>query len=176
MEFDKLTTELYQENINWVYSIIKELDVKGIERKEKFIANVYTLNNVIVLGYYFMNLYVVNNIESYNDEDASKILNAMVVGASSYNQTQLQKIYKGSEVSLDKLVEQYNSVVRKTKLYAANDGLKARVIAVDEIYRRIYNVFNKRHFNVFVKVFMSSFGDFEKRVKKTIDNYLHDGR
>ena len=74
MEFDKLTTELYQENINWVYSIIKELDVKGIERKEKFIANVYTFNNIIVLGYYFMNLYVVNNISSYSDEDASRIL------------------------------------------------------------------------------------------------------
>ena len=121
-----------------------------------------------------MNLYVVNNITSYKDDDASKILNAMVVGASSYNQTQLQKIYKGSEVSLDKLVEQYNSVVRKTKLYAANDGLKARVIAVDEIYRRIYNVFNKRHFNVFVKVFMSSFGDYEKRIKKIIEKNLND--
>lgn len=171
MEFDKLTVELYQENINWVYSIIKELDVKGIERKEKFIANVYTFNNIIVLGYYFMNLYVVNNISSYSDEDASRILNSMVVGASSYNQQQLEKVYK-TEVSLDKLVEQYNSVVRKTKLYAANDGLKARVIAVDEIYRRIYNVFNKRHFNVFVKVFMSSFSDYEKRIKKTIDKHL----
>ena len=35
MEFDMLTKRLYQENINWVYSIIKELDSKGIEKKEK---------------------------------------------------------------------------------------------------------------------------------------------
>ena len=57
-------------------------------------------------------------------------------------------------------------------MYSPNDGLKARVIAVDEVYRRIYDTFNKRHFNVFVKVFMISFGEYEKRVKSAISEYL----
>ena len=53
MKFDQLTKMLYQENINWVYSIIKELDTKGVERKEKFIQDPYLFNNIVVLGYYF---------------------------------------------------------------------------------------------------------------------------
>lgn len=171
MNFDSLTTTLYQENINWVYSIVKELDAKGIERKERFIADVYTFNNIVVLGYYFMNLYVISNINSYSQDDASLILNAIMTGASTYNQYKLSNIFK-REVGLSKIVDQYNSVVRKTKLYAPNDGLKARVVAVDEVYRRIYPKFNKRHFNVFIKVFMASFNEYEGRIKKTIDEYL----
>ncbi len=171
MNFDSLTTSLYQENINWVYSIVKELDAKGIERKERFIADVYTFNNIVVLGYYFMNLYVISNINSYSQDDASLILNAIMTGASTYNQYKLSNIFK-REVDLSKIVDQYNSVVRKTKLYAPNDGLKARVVAVDEVYRRIYPKFNKRHFNVFIKVFMASFNEYEGRIKKTIDEYL----
>ena len=171
MIFDKLTTELYQENINWVYSIIRELDAKGIERKEKFINDPYIFNNIVVLGYYFMNLYVVSNINNYEQEDANQIMTSIITGASSYNQNKLAIIYK-RDIDLNKLVEQYNSVVRKTKVYAANDGLKARVVAVDEIYRRIYSVFNKRHFNVFIKVFMASFNEFEVRVKKVIDTNI----
>ncbi len=171
MNFDSLTTSLYQENINWVYSIVKELDAKGIERKERFIADVYTFNNIVVLGYYFMNLYVISNINSYSQDDASLVLNAIMTGASTYNQYKLSNIFK-REVDLSKIVDQYNSVVRKTKLYAPNDGLKARVVAVDEVYRRIYPKFNKRHFNVFIKVFMASFNEYEGRIKKTIDEYL----
>ncbi len=171
MDFDRLTKMLYQENINWVYSIIKELDAKGIERKEKFIVDPYIFNNIIVLGYYFMNLYVVSNINSYDQDDANQIMTSIITGASSYNQKKLSQIYH-TDVKLDKLVEQYNSVVRKTKIYSPNDGLKARVVATDEIYRRIYNRFNKRHFNVFIKVFMVSFNEYEKQIKKVIDENL----
>lgn len=168
MNFDKLTTELYQENINWVYSIIKELDAKGIERKEKFIADPYIFNNIVVLGYYFMNLYIISNINDYEQDDANQIMTSIITGASSYNQNKLSIIYK-KDIDLNRLVEQYNTVVRKTKTYASNDGLKARVVAVDEVYRRIYSVFNKRHFNVFVKVFMASFNEYENRIKRVID-------
>ena len=35
-----------------------------------------------------------------------------------------------------------------------------------------YDIFNKRHFNVFVKVFITSFKDYENSVKEIIDNYL----
>lgn len=171
MKFDQLVKMLYQENINWVYSIIKELDAKGIERKEKFIQDPYLFNNIVVLGYYFMNLYVISNINSYSEDDANLIMSSIITGASSYNQYKLTEIYK-SPITLQTLVDQYNSVVRKTKTYAPNDGLKARVVAVDEIYRRIYDVFNKRHFNVFVKVFMVSFTEYEKRIKNTINEYL----
>ena len=171
MNFDKLTRMLYQENINWVYSIIRDLDTKGIEKKEKFIADPYVFNNIIVLGYYFMNLYVVSNINNYTEDDANLIMNSIITGASSYNQYKLNQIYK-KDINLDTLVEQYNSVVRKTKAYSPNDGLKARVVAVDEIYRRIYDVFNKRHFNVFIKVFITSFKDFENTIQQTIENYL----
>lgn len=171
MKFDQLTKMLYQENINWVYSIIKELDVNGIERKEKFIKDPYLFNDIVVLGYYFMNLYVISNINTYGEDDANMIMSSIITGASSYNQYKLTEIYK-RPIELQKLVDQYNSVVRKTKMYSPNDGLKARVIAVDEVYRRIYDTFNKRHFNVFVKVFMISFGEFEKRVKSAINEYL----
>ena len=54
MNFDQLTRMLYQENINWVYSIIRDLDTKGVERKDKFIADPYIFNNIVALGYYFM--------------------------------------------------------------------------------------------------------------------------
>lgn len=171
MEFDELTALLYQENINWVYSIIKELDAKGIEKKEKFIADPYIFNNIVVLGYYFMNLYVVSNINSYIEDDANLIMTSIITGASTYNQVKLEDIYK-KKIDLSVLVEQYNSVVKKTKTYAPNDGLKARVVAVDEVYRRIYQIFNKRHFNIFIKVFMASFKEYEKSVKVVIDNYL----
>lgn len=171
MDFDRLTKMLYQENINWVYSIIKELDAKGIERKEKFIVDPYIFNNIIVLGYYFMNLYVVSNINSYDQDDANQIMTSIITGASSYNQQKLSQIYH-TDISLEKLVEQYNSVVRKTKIYSPNDGLKARVVATDEIYRRIYDRFNRRHFNVFIKVFMMSFNEYEKEIKKVIDENL----
>lgn len=171
MEFDQLTKMLYQENINWVYSIIRELDVKGIEKKEKFIADPYLFNNIIVLGYYFMNLYVVSNINNYDQDDANLIMTSIITGASSYNQYKLSSIYK-RDIDLSRLVDQYNSVVRKTKIYAPNDGLKARVVAVDEVYRRIYTIFNKRHFNVFIKVFMASFNEFESRIKSVIDENL----
>lgn len=171
MDFDRLTKMLYQENINWVYSIIKELDAKGIERKEKFIVDPYIFNNIIVLGYYFMNLYVVSNINSYDQDDANQIMTSIITGASSYNQHKLSQIYH-TDISLEKLVEQYNSVVRKTKIYSPNDGLKARVVATDEIYRRIYDRFNRRHFNVFIKVFMMSFNEYEKEIKKVIDENL----
>ena len=171
MNFDKLTRMLYQENINWVYSIIRDLDTKGIERKEKFIADPYVFNNIVALGYYFMNLYVVSNLNNYTEDDASLIMNSIITGASSYNQYKLHQIYK-RDINLDTLVEQYNSVVRKTKAYSPNDGLKARVVAVDEMYRRIYDVFNKRHFNVFIKVFITSFKDFENSIQETINSYL----
>lgn len=171
MNFDQLTRMLYQENINWVYSIIRDLDKKGIERKEKFIADPYIFNNIVALGYYFMNLYVVSNINNYTEDDANVIMNAIITGASSYDQYKLSQIYQ-KEIKIDTLVEQYNSVVRKTKAYSPNDGLKARVVAIDEMYRRIYDVFNKRHFNVFVKVFITSFKDFENTIQTTIDNYL----
>lgn len=173
MKFDELTKMLYQENINWVYSIIKELDTKGIERKEKFIQDPYLFNNIVVLGYYFMNLYVISNISTYGEEDANMIMTSIITGASSYNQYKLSEIYK-KQIDLHRLVDQYNSVVRKTKTYSPNDGLKARVVAIDEIYRRIYDVFNKRHFNVFVKVFMISFTEYEKRIKNAINNYLRE--
>lgn len=174
MNFDPLTKALYQENINWVYSIIRELDTKGIERKEKFIADPYIFNNIVVLGYYFMNLFVISNIKSYSETDANLILTSIITGASSYNQQKLSEIFK-TNIDLNKLVEQYNSVVRKTKTYAPNDGLKARVVAADEVYRRIYPIFNRRHFNVFIKVFMASFNEYESRIKKIINNYLKQG-
>ena len=171
MDFDHLTKMLYQENINWVYSIIKELDAKGIERKEKFIADPYIFNDIIVLGYYFMNLYVVSNLNQYDQDDANQIMTSIITGASSYNQKKLSEIYH-TDIKLDTLVKQYNSVVRKTKIYSPNDGLKARVVATDEIYRRIYDRFNRRHFNVFLKVFMISFNEYEKQIKKVIDDNL----
>ncbi len=64
LDYDELTKKLYQENINWVYSIVKNLDEQGVERKETFIQDAYVLNDVIVLGYYFMNLYIVSNLNN----------------------------------------------------------------------------------------------------------------
>ena len=168
---DELVGILYQENINWVYSIIKELDNKGVENKEKFITDPYIFNNIIVLGYYFMNLYIVSNIRRYKDEDANKILQAIITGASTYNQEKLESIYK-RKIDLNILVKEYNEVVRKTKEFSANDGLKARIVAVDEVYRKIYTRFNKRHFNVFIKVFMASFNEYEDRINEVIYDYL----
>lgn len=171
MNFDQLTRMLYQENINWVYSIIRELDSKGIEKKDKFIADPYMFNNIVALGYYFMNLYIVSNINNYVEDDAVLIMNSIITGASSYNQYKLSQIYK-KDIDLSRIVDAYNSIVRKTKEFAPNDGLKARVVAVDEVYRRIYDIFNKRHFNVFIRVFISSFKEFEYSIKVVVDNYL----
>ena len=171
MEFDLLTKKLYQENINWVYSIIKELDSKGIEKKEKFIVDPYSFNEIVILGYYFMNLYIVSNMRKYDEDTRNEILKAIITGASSYNQSKLKSIYK-VEIDLSKLVEQYNSLVRKTKAYSPNDGIKARIVAVDEVYRRIYPIFNKRHFNVFVRVFMQSYKEFESNIDSTISEYV----
>lgn len=118
-----------------------------------------------------MNLYIVSNINSYTEDDANLIMNSIITGASSYDQYKLSQIYK-KDIDLQMLVDQYNSVVRKTKEYAPNDGLKARVVAVDEVYRKIYEVFNKRHFNIFIKVFIASFKDYEDSIKEVINNYL----
>lgn len=166
MEYDSYTTKLYQENINWVYSIIKELDSKGIECKETFIKDPYTLNYLIVLGYYFMNLYVISNIKilKVNQDD---ILKSIVMGASTYNHAKLSKIYK-EELDIKKMVNQYNEIVKKTKEFSPNDGLKARIVALDYVYRKIYSQFNKQHFKVFVRIFMSSFPNYEERIKKVI--------
>ena len=172
LEYDELTQKLYQENINWIYSIIKKLDIKGIERKDKFITDPYIFNEMISLGYYFMNLYVISNISSYSADDKDLIMTSIIKGASTYNQYKLEQVYKRG-INLSKLVESYNSIVRKTKAYAPNDGLKARVIAVDEVYRRIYDVFNKQHFNIFIKIFLASYFEYEKQIEKTIHDYLN---
>ena len=171
MEFDELTKRLYQENINWVYSIIKELDTAGVEKKDVFISDPYVFNNVVALGYYFMNLYVVSNTTDWSPEEKNKIIKSVITGASSYNKHKLEKIYK-KEISLNRLVESYNSIVKKTKEYSPNDGLKARVVAVDEIYRKIYPTFNKRHFMVFVRVFMESFHEFDDHIRTTISKFI----
>jgi hypothetical protein len=83
LEYDELTQKLYQENINWIYSIIKKLDIKGIEKKEKFIADPYIFNEMISLGYYFMNLYVISNISSYSTDDKDLIMTSIIKGAST---------------------------------------------------------------------------------------------
>ena len=174
LEYDELTQRLYQENINWIYSIIKKLDSKGIEKKDKFISDPYTFNEMISLGYYFMNLYVISNISSYSVDDKELIMSSIIKGASTYNQYKLEAVYKRG-VNLSKIVESYNSIVRKTKAYSPNDGLKARVVAIDEVYRRIYDVFNKQHFYIFIKIFLSSYFEFEREIEKTIKNYLNKG-
>lgn len=166
MEFDSITTALYQENINWVYSIIKELDSNGIECKETFIKDPYILNNIIALGYYFMNLYVISNIKTLN-VDQTKILKSIVTGASTYNHNKLSKIYK-QELDLNRLVDEYNEIVKKTKQYSPNDGLKARIVALDTVYRNIYPKFNIQHFKVFVRIFMGTFSYYEERIKSVI--------
>ena len=127
-------------------------------------------NNIIILGLYFMNLYVVSNINRYKVLD-EKLLNSIITAASTYNQVKLAEIYK-TDIDLSRLVDQYNTLVRKTKTYSPNDGLKARVVAVDESYRHIYDTFNKRHFNVFIKVFMASFNEYEHRINEVIEDYI----
>jgi len=172
LDYDELTKKLYQENINWVYSIVKNLDEQGVERKETFIQDAYVLNDVIVLGYYFMNLYIVSNLNNYSKKDRDLIMSAIIKGASSYNQYKLSHIYN-LNIDLKKIVEVYNYVVKQTKAYAPDDGLKARVVAIDTIYRKIYPRFNKRHFMVFLKVFMASFNEYENHIQETIDDYLN---
>ena len=99
-------------------------------------------------------------------------MTSIIKGASTYNQYKLEAVYKRG-INLSKLVESYNSIVRKTKAYSPNDGLKARVVAVDEVYRRIYDKFNKQHFNIFIKIFLSSYFEFERQIEETINNYLN---
>ena len=78
LEYDELTQKLYQENINWIYSIIKKLDKNGIEKREKFISDPYIFNEMIALGYYFMNLYVISNINNYNSDDKDFIMTSII--------------------------------------------------------------------------------------------------
>ncbi|MBQ7240558.1 MAG: hypothetical protein IJS56_03865 [Bacilli bacterium] len=173
MEFDNLTKKLYKENINWIYSIIKDLDAKGIENKEKFTKDPYQLNNMIVLGYYFMNLHIISNYEEIDADSKSKILTSVINGASSYNQSELSRIYK-QPLDLNRIVDDYNSIVRKTKLYSKEDATKARIVAIDEVYRRIYDVVNKKHLMVFTRVFMASFHEYESRLDAIIEKYLKE--
>lgn len=173
MEFDNLTKKLYKENINWIYSIIKDLDNKGIENKNKFTDDPYMLNNMIVLGYYFMNLHIISNYEDLDSDTKNKILTSVINGASSYNQSELSRIYK-KPLDLNRIVEDYNSIVKKTKLYSKEDATKARIVALDEVYRRIYDVVNKRHLMVFTRVFMASFHEYESRIDEIIEKYLKE--
>lgn len=173
MKYDKLVSILYQENLNWVYSIITTLDNKSIEKKEKFISDPYTFNNFLVLGFYYMNLYIISNINMYKKLDSTMLLTTVITSASTYNKEKLSEVYKKS-IDLKQIVEQYNSLVRKTKEYAPNDGLKARIVAVDEIYRRIYEIFNKRHFNAFIKEIMSKLNDYEKSIDKCLKEYIKE--
>ncbi len=172
MEFDNLTQKLYKENFNWVYSIIKDLDKKGIECKEKFTKDPYVLNNVIVLGYYFMNLFIASN-DDYNIEERNIIMSSVTTGASSYNQKELTRIYN-TTIDLNRIVEDYNSIVRKTKLYSKEDGNKARIVAIDEVYRRIYSTVNKRHLLVFNRVFIGSYKEYESRIATIINRELKE--
>lgn len=173
MEFDNLTQKLYKENINWIYSIIKDLDAKGIETKNKFTNDPYVLNNMIVLGYYFMNLYIVSNMEDIDEDRRNDVMMAVINGASSYNQKELSRIYKKS-LDLNKIVEDYNSIVRKTKLYSKEDSNKARIIAIDEVYRRIYDTVNKKHLMAFTRIFIASFKEYESRIATTINKCLKE--
>ena len=173
MEFDNLTKKLYKENINWIYSIIKDLDAKGIESKNKFTKDPYVLNNMIVLGYYFMNLYIVSNMDDIDKDKQNDVMMAVINGASSYNQKELSRIYNKS-LDLNRIVEDYNSIVRKTKLYAKEDSNKARIIAIDEVYRRIYDTVNKRHLMAFTRIFIASFKEYEARIATTINRCLKE--
>ncbi len=173
MEFDNLTKKLYKENINWIYSIIKDLDSKGIEDKNKFTKDPYVLNNMIVLGYYFMNLHIMSDYEDMDSDTKNKILTSVINGASSYNQSELSRIYK-TTLDLNRIVEDYNTIVRKTKLYSKEDATKARIVALDEVYRRIYDVVNKKHLMVFTRVFMASYHEYETRLNTIIEKYLKE--
>lgn len=172
MRYDDLVSILYQDNLNWVYSIITTLDNDHIEKKEKFIGLPYQFNNFLVLGFYFMNLYIISNINVYKKLEPTKLLTTVITAASTYNKDKLVEVYK-QNIDLKRIVEQYNSLVRKTKEYAPNDGLKARIVAVDEIYRRMYDVFNKKHFNAFIKVVMASFSDYEKKIDESLKKYMN---
>ena len=39
MKYDDLVNILYQDNLNWVYSVITTLDKEKIDKKEKYIKN-----------------------------------------------------------------------------------------------------------------------------------------
>ena len=173
MKYDNLVNILYQDNLNWVYSLVTTLDKEKIEKKDKFISDPYNFNNFLVLGFYFMNLYIISNINEYSKLDSTKLLTTVITAASTYNKEKLSSVYKRN-IDLKKIVEQYNSLVRKTKEYAPNDGLKARIVAVDEIYRRIYDIFNKKHFNAFIKVVMSSFSDYESKIDADLKKFMNE--
>lgn len=173
MEFDNLTKKLYKENINWIYSIIKDLDSKGIENKEKYTNDPYNLNNMIVLGYYFMNLHIISEYEDLDSDTKNALLTSVINGASSYNQSELSRIYK-KPLDLNRIVEDYNSIVRKTKLYSKEDSVKARIVAIDDVYRRIYDTVNKKHLMVFTRIFMASFHEYEERIDKILKDYLKE--
>lgn len=170
MKYDDLVNILYQDNLNWVYSVITTLDKEKIDKKEKYISDPYQFNNFLVLGFYFMNLYIISNLKEYKFYDATKLLTTVVFSASTYNKEKLMGVYK-KEIDLKRIVEQYNSLVRKTKEFAPTDGLKARIVAIDDIYRRMYDVFNKRHFDDFIRVIMSSFPEYEKKIDQSLKNY-----
>ena len=38
MKYDNLVNILYQDNLNWVYSLVTTLDKEKIEKKDKFIS------------------------------------------------------------------------------------------------------------------------------------------
>lgn len=173
MEFDNLTKKLYKENINWIYSIIKDLDNKGIENKEKYTGDPYNLNNMIVLGYYFMNLHIISEYEDLDNDTKNAILTSVINGASSYNQSELSRIYN-KPLDINKIVEDYNSIVRKTKLYSKEDSVKARIVAIDDVYRRIYETVNKKHLMVFTRIFMASYHEYEERIDKILKDYLKE--
>ena len=173
MEFDNLTKKLYKENINWIYSIIKDLDSKGIEDKTKFTDDPYNLNNMIVLGYYFMNLHIISEYGDIDTDTRNNILSSVINGASSYNQSELSRIYK-KPLDLNRIVDDYNSIVRKTKLYSKEDTVKARIVAIDDVYHRIYDTVNKKHLMVFTRIFMASYHEYEERIDNIIDKYLKE--
>ena len=41
-----------------------------------------------------MNLYVISNISSYSTDDKDLIMTSIIKGASTYNQTKLEAVYK----------------------------------------------------------------------------------
>ena len=171
MKYDDLVNILYQDNLNWVYSVITTLDKEKIDKKEKYISDPYQFNNFLVLGFYFMNLYIISNLKEYKNMDATKLLTTVVFSASTYNKEKLKSVYK-RDIDLKRIVEQYNSLVRKTKEFSPTDGLKARIVAVDEIYRRMYDVFNKKHFMAFIKVIMSTFSSYENKIDESLKDYI----
>ena len=59
-----------------------------------------------------------------------------------------------------------NSVVENSSKKILSDFEKL------EIYRKIYPTFNKRHFMVFVRVFMESFHEFDDHIRTTISKFI----